>query len=121
MGSDFAHGFEFTIELDCDGKFVDDVRYGSSARDWHGLGTYARASAANTVERIAVPGLIIHAASDPFVKILPETRAKIARNPNLKFFEAGDGGHCAFVASPNGYDGRWAEQQVVEYLTRFHG
>jgi predicted alpha/beta-fold hydrolase len=82
---------------------------------------YARASAANTVERIAVPGLIIHAASDPFVKILPETRAKIARNPNLKFFEAGDGGHCAFVASPNGYDGRWAEQQVVEYLTRFHG
>jgi hypothetical protein len=80
---------------------------------------YARASASNTVERIAVPGLILHAASDPFVKILPETRAKIARNPRLIFIESGDGGHCAFLAPPNGYDGRWAEQQVVEYLKRF--
>jgi predicted alpha/beta-fold hydrolase len=80
---------------------------------------YARASATNTVERIAAPGLVLHAASDPFVKIVPETRAKIARNPRLKFFESPDGGHCAFLAPPNGYDGRWAEQQVVEYLKRF--
>jgi hypothetical protein len=80
---------------------------------------YARASAANTVERIAVPGLILHAASDPFVKLTPETRAKIARNPRLIFHESADGGHCAFLAPANGYDGRWAEQQVVEYLKQF--
>lgn len=80
---------------------------------------YARASATNTVERIAVPGLILHAASDPFIKILPETRAKIARNPHLTFCETRDGGHCAFLASANGYDGRWAERQVVEFLRRF--
>ena len=82
---------------------------------------YARASASNTVERIAVPGLILHAASDPFIKILPETRAKIARNSNLTFCETRDGGHCAFLASANGYDGRWAERQVVEFLRRFQG
>jgi len=77
---------------------------------------YARASASNTVEHIAVPGLILHAASDPFIKILPDTRAKIARNPHLTFCETRDGGHCAFLASANGYDGRWAERQVVEFL-----
>ena len=82
---------------------------------------YARASASNTVERIAVPGLILHAASDPFIKLLPDTRAKIARNPNLTFCETRDGGHCAFLASANGYDGRWAERQVVEFLRHFQG
>jgi len=80
---------------------------------------YARASAANTVERIAVPGLILHAANDPFVKITPESRARIARNPNLLFVETADGGHCSFLAAPNGYDGRWAERQVVEFLRSF--
>jgi predicted alpha/beta-fold hydrolase len=79
---------------------------------------YARASATNTVEQIAVPGLILHAASDPFVKLTPETRVKIARNPNLIFVETPDGGHCSFIAPANGYDGRWAEQQVVEFFRR---
>lgn len=80
---------------------------------------YARAAASNTVERIAVPGLILHAATDPFVKLTAETRHKIASNPNLTFIEACDGGHCSFLATANGYDGRWAEQQVVEFLRRF--
>jgi uncharacterized protein len=80
---------------------------------------YARASATNTVQQIAVPGLILHAASDPFVKITPPTRAKIESNRNLLYIESADGGHCSFLASPNGYDGRWAEQQVVEFLRRF--
>ena len=80
---------------------------------------YARASASNTVDRIAVPGLILHAATDPFVKLTPETRHRIALNPNLTVIEAPDGGHCSFLADANGYDGRWAEQQVVEFLRRY--
>lgn len=80
---------------------------------------YARAAASNVVDRIAVPGLILHAANDPFVRLIPETRNKIAANPNLTFVEAADGGHCSFIADPNGYDGRWAEQQVVDFLRRF--
>jgi predicted alpha/beta-fold hydrolase len=80
---------------------------------------YARASATNTVEQVAVPGLIVHAASDPFVKITSETRSRIGRNRNLQFVETADGGHCAFLASPNGYDGRWAEKTVVEFAKRF--
>jgi predicted alpha/beta-fold hydrolase len=79
---------------------------------------YARAAAANVVDRIAVPGLIIHAGNDPFIRVRPETLRKIAANPNLSYVETADGGHCAFVGEPdgNGYDGRWAEREVVEFV-----
>jgi uncharacterized protein len=80
---------------------------------------YARAAAANVVDRIAVPALIINAANDPFIRILPETRRKLLSNPNITFIETEDGGHCSFIAAPNGYDGYWAERQVVEFLRRF--
>jgi predicted alpha/beta-fold hydrolase len=80
---------------------------------------YARAAAANVVDRIAVPALILHAANDPFIRILPETRQKILSNPNITFIETEDGGHCSFLAQPDGDDGRWAESQVVEFLRRF--
>lgn len=82
---------------------------------------YARAAASNVVERVAVPALIIHAANDPFIRMLPETRARIQRNPNITYIETADGGHCAFVGEPdgNGYDGRWAEREVVEFARQF--
>jgi predicted alpha/beta-fold hydrolase len=79
---------------------------------------YARSSAANVVERIEVPALILHAANDPFIRILPDTRRKILANPNITFIETQDGGHCSFLAEPNGYDGCWAELQVIEFLKR---
>jgi hypothetical protein len=81
---------------------------------------YARAAAANVVDRITVPGLIVHAANDPFIRVQPETLRKIAGNPNLTYVETADGGHCAFVGEPdgNGYDGRWAEREVVEFVKR---
>ena len=79
---------------------------------------YDRASATNTIEQVAVPGFILHAQSDPFVKITPPTRERIESNSNLLYVETEDGGHCSFLASPNGYDGRWAEQQVVEFLRK---
>ena len=84
---------------------------------------YDRASAAHTVERIAVPTLILHAANDPFIRITPETRRKISSNPNITFIETADGGHCAFVGvrdgSNGGDDGYWAEHEIVNFLRRF--
>jgi predicted alpha/beta-fold hydrolase len=87
---------------------------------------YARAAAANVVDRIAVPALIIHAANDPFIRVLPETRARIAANPNITYVETDDGGHCAFIGEGDGElidgakdDGRWAEREVVEFVQRF--
>jgi uncharacterized protein len=80
---------------------------------------YARAAASNVVDRISVPTLILHAASDPFIRILPETRRKILANPHIRFVETEDGGHCSFLAPRNGYDGHWAEWQVVGFLRHF--
>jgi predicted alpha/beta-fold hydrolase len=106
---------------------------------------YARAAAANVVDQIAVPTLIIHAANDPFIRITPETRRRIAANPNIVYVETDDGGHCAFLgesepgernsyarngnagddaanraastaASTAANDGRWAEREVVEFV-----
>lgn len=79
---------------------------------------YARAGAANVVDKISVPAFILHAASDPFIRIVPETRKKIAVNPNILFVETEDGGHCSFLAEPNGYDGHWAELAVIDFLSR---
>jgi hypothetical protein len=80
---------------------------------------YERSAAANVVERIAVPTLILHAANDPFIRILPQTRQKVLSNPNITFVETADGGHCSFLAKPDGDDGRWAEWRVVEFLRGF--
>jgi predicted alpha/beta-fold hydrolase len=80
---------------------------------------YERSAAANVVDRIAVPTLILHAANDPFIRILPETRRKILSNPLITFVETEDGGHCSFLAQPDGDDGRWAERQVVEFFRAF--
>jgi predicted alpha/beta-fold hydrolase len=83
---------------------------------------YARAAAANVVNRIARPALVIQAANDPFIRLLPETRQTFLSNPNITYIETEDGGHCAFVGERDGdpaYDGRWAEREVVEFAKQF--
>jgi predicted alpha/beta-fold hydrolase len=83
---------------------------------------YARAAASNVVDHIAVPGLIVHAANDPFIRLRAETRQRIAANPHLTFIETSDGGHCAFLGARDGRaedDGRWAERTAVEFAKSF--
>jgi len=79
---------------------------------------YTRAAAARVLDRIAVPALVIHAKDDPFIRILPETRAKMLGNPKVTLLETEHGGHCAFLAQPNGHDGRWAELQIIAFFRR---
>lgn len=79
---------------------------------------YARAAAANVVDRIRVPCLVLHAHNDPFIRITPESREKIAANPNITFIETSDGGHCAFVGEREGGDGYFAESTVVSFLEK---
>jgi len=83
---------------------------------------YEKASAGNSLDRISVPALIIHASNDPFIRYRPEYLARIARNPNITFIETEDGGHCAFIGEKNGQrkdDGRWAEGEVVDFAAQF--
>lgn len=83
---------------------------------------YARAAAANVISQIVRPALVIHAANDPFVRILPEARQALLANPNITYIETADGGHCAFLGERDGdgaYDGRWAEREIVEFAKQF--
>ena len=79
---------------------------------------YTRAASAQFLDRIAVPTLILHAVDDPFIRVLPDTRRKLTENPHITYIETRDGGHCAFLAEPDGYDGRWAERQAIAFVQR---
>ena len=77
---------------------------------------YYRAAAARVVDGIAVPTLILHAADDPFVRIMPETRARLEANPHIDFVETAHGGHCAFLSRDPGDEIHWAEAMLIRYL-----
>lgn len=77
---------------------------------------YSQSAASNVVGKIAVPAYILYAKNDPFIRILPETRQKIIANSNITFVESEDGGHCSFVGVRDGYDGYFAEREVVDFL-----
>jgi len=79
---------------------------------------YYRAASARVVDKIAVPTLILRAIDDPFVRMLPETRAKLLANPNVLLVETPHGGHCAYLSRDRGEDIHWAEASVVRYLMR---
>jgi uncharacterized protein len=79
---------------------------------------YTRAASSQVLDHIAVPTLILHSDDDPFIRVLPETRQKLARNPRITYLETAHGGHCAFLTAPNGYDGRWAERQAIAFIQR---
>lgn len=77
---------------------------------------YDRSSAARVISRITVPTLVIHSDDDPFIRLRDETRADMRSNPHITLLETNHGGHCAFLTSPNGDDGRWAERQIIAFL-----
>jgi predicted alpha/beta-fold hydrolase len=77
---------------------------------------YFRAASARVVDRIAVPTLILCAQDDSFIRLTPETRARILSNPHIAFAESRHGGHCAFLGRGSGDDVHWAEATVVRFL-----
>ena len=79
---------------------------------------YHRASALRVIDRIRVPALIITAEDDPFVPTAPFRDPVVTGNPYITVIITRAGGHCAFVERPaQGYDGYWAEREVVRFAT----
>jgi uncharacterized protein len=77
---------------------------------------YDRASSTRVAPQIAVPTLILHALDDPFIRMLPSTRALLLANHRVRLVETAHGGHCAFLAPATGYDGYWAEKMLLDFL-----
>jgi len=77
---------------------------------------YYRAAAARVVDRIVVPTLVLQANDDPFIRLFPETRAKLRANPHIAFVETNHGGHCAYLSQDGGDEIHWAEAAVIRFL-----
>ena len=82
---------------------------------------YYRAASARVVDRITVPTFILQAQDDPFIRLLPETRAKILANPRIAFIETRHGGHCAYLGREPGDEIHWAEAAVIRFLLETTG
>lgn len=60
--------------------------------------------------------LILQALDDPFIRLTPETRAKLLANPRVVLVETRHGGHCAFLSLDPGEAGYWAEKTLLDFL-----
>jgi predicted alpha/beta-fold hydrolase len=79
---------------------------------------YHQAAAMRVVDRIRVPTLIITAEDDPFIPAAPFRDPKVTGNPQITLRVTRYGGHCGYFEHPrDGYDGYWAEQQIVEFVS----
>jgi predicted alpha/beta-fold hydrolase len=79
---------------------------------------YHRASALRVIDRIRVPALILTAEDDPFVPTDAFRDPAVAANPAITAVVTPHGGHCAFLErARDGYDGYWAEREIVRFVT----
>jgi uncharacterized protein len=77
---------------------------------------YTRASSGSLLAHIAVPALIITAASDPIVPVASFERASYS--PTTQLFIAPCGGHLGYVAAKStDPDLRWLDWRVVDWVT----
>ena len=82
---------------------------------------YFRASSTRVAGRIEIPTLVMHALDDPFIRMLPETRATLLGNRHVRLIETTHGGHCAFLEPALASDGYWAERVLLGFLCEATG
>ncbi len=76
---------------------------------------YARSSALPLISRIAIPGLVIHAADDPFIPSEPFHHARFPAA--LRFELTRHGGHLGYVSrSRRQGDRRWLDARLTAWL-----
>jgi uncharacterized protein len=96
--------------FDFDNRFTAPLSGFAGVEDY-----YTRASSAPLLANIAVPTLIIAAASDPIVPVTPFERASYS--PTTQVAIAPCGGHLGFVAARGiDADRRWLDWRVVEWV-----
>jgi predicted alpha/beta-fold hydrolase len=76
---------------------------------------YARSSAAQLIDKIQKPTLIIAAKDDPVVPFAAFETEAVRKNPNITLVATRHGGHCAFIAEEDGDERFWSEARIVEF------
>jgi len=85
----------------------------------NGADYYDRAGARHVLSRIAVPTLIITAQDDPFIPYALFAGPELSGNQCITLLAPRHGGHCGFFSlSRNGEDHYWAENKIVEFVSR---
>jgi predicted alpha/beta-fold hydrolase len=83
---------------------------------------YHRASALRVIDRIRVPALVLTSEDDPFVPSSPFRDPAVGGNAHVRLVITPHGGHCAFLEhAGDGYDGYWAEREIVRFVTAHQG
>lgn len=78
---------------------------------------YARSSAGPLVPRIAVPGLVVHAADDPFIP--SRLIEQVSFPPQLALELIPSGGHLGYISRTRWLgDRRWLDARFVTWLSR---
>jgi predicted alpha/beta-fold hydrolase len=77
---------------------------------------YARSSALPLISRITIPGLVIHAADDPFIPSEPFLRARFPST--LRFELTRHGGHLGYISrSRQPGNRRWLDGRMIAWLS----
>jgi hypothetical protein len=97
-----------------------DDRYTAPLNGFAGADDYYyRAAAMRVVDRIRVPALVITAEDDPFIALPPFRNPAVTGNRAITLAITRYGGHCGFIeAARDGYDGYWAEREIVDFTAR---
>jgi len=106
-----------------------DDRWTAPSFGWPDAAAYYRdASPTQVLERVRVPGTVLHAEDDPFVPMCPEANRILERHPSLAYLETRHGGHNAFVAARpvrtsrwRDLDRYWGENRMAEEFARSAG
>ncbi len=104
-----------------DSLFDFDDRYTAPRNGFAGAADYyARSSTLPLIHRITLPGLVVHAADDPFI---PAELFLHAQFPaTLRFELIGSGGHLGYVSRrPWQGDRRWLEARLAAWLAERWG
>ena len=81
---------------------------------------YQRSSAGPIASRIAVPGLVVHAADDPFIPV--EAFRSVTFPATVDFELCAHGGHMGYISrAPWRGDRRWLEARLADWLGRRWG
>jgi predicted alpha/beta-fold hydrolase len=87
----------------------------ASAEDY-----YERSSAGPLAPRIELPGLVVHAADDPFIPV--EAFRAVAFPANVEFELCAHGGHLGYISRTRWRgDRRWLEARLADWLARRWG
>ncbi len=82
---------------------------------------YARAAGSRVVDRIAVPTLLLCAPGRPFVRIVPETRAKLLANPQITLWKPATEATAPIFPGTLATRSTGAEAVVIRYLLTVTG